>query len=208
LSIKRWPADKIERRAIDKLIPYANNARTHSEAQVAQIAASMREWGWTNPVLVDEDDTIIAGHGRVLAARQLGIDEVPVMVAGGWSDAQKKAYVLADNKLALNGGWDDELLKIELTELEGLNFDLGTIGFDGAELSAILGGGVDISPDEEGADGSGVDGEFLKFGRQKIALAEDELQMLNDLVTQYVNEFGLANGFARWLCEGNHVAGA
>jgi ParB-like chromosome segregation protein Spo0J len=96
------------------LIPYARNARTHAEDQVAQIAASIREWGWTNPVLVGEDGTIIAGHGRVLAARKLRIPDVPVMVAAGWSDAQKRAYTIADNKLTLNGGWDQDLLALEL----------------------------------------------------------------------------------------------
>ena len=132
-----WPADKVERWPIDRLIPYARNARTHSEAQVDQIAASIREWGWTNPVLVAEDGTIIAGHGRVLGARRLRIDEVPVMVAAGWSEAQKRAYAIADNKLALNAGWDDELLGIELGELEGLGFDLDLIGFTEAERLAL-----------------------------------------------------------------------
>ena len=131
-----WPADKVERRPIDALIPYANNARTHSDEQVAQIAASMREWGWTNPVLFDEAGMIIAGHGRVLAARKLGLDEVPVMVADGWTDAQKKAYVLADNQLALNAGWDAELLSTELKGLDELGFDLGLIGF--GDLDALL----------------------------------------------------------------------
>ena len=114
-----WPADKVERWAVSRLIPYARNARTHSDAQVAQIAASIREWGWTTPVLVDEAGGLIAGHGRVMAARKLGIAEVPVMVARGWSEAQKRAYVLADNKLALNAGWDEELLRVELADLRG-----------------------------------------------------------------------------------------
>src|SRR6185437_5728512 len=105
-----WPADKVERWLIDRLVPYARNARTHSGAQVAQIAGSIREWGWTIPVLASEDNTIIAGHGRVLAAHLLGIREIPVMVARGWSEAQKRAYVIADNKLALNAGWDERLL--------------------------------------------------------------------------------------------------
>lgn len=131
-----WPADKVERRPIDALIPYANNARTHSDEQVAQIAASMKEWGWTNPVLVDEAGMIIAGHGRVLAARKLGLDEVPVMVADGWTDAQKKAYVLADNQLALNAGWDAELLSTELKGLDDLGFDLGLLGF--GDLDSLL----------------------------------------------------------------------
>lgn len=131
-----WPADKIERRPIDSLIPYASNARTHSDEQVAQIAASMREWGWTNPVLIDEDNSIIAGHGRILAARKLGITEAPVMVARGWSAAQKKAYVLADNQLALNAGWNAELLSTELKGLGEMGFDLTLIGFP--DLDALM----------------------------------------------------------------------
>lgn len=131
-----WPADKVERRPIDALIPYANNARTHSDEQVAQIAASMKEWGWTNPVLVDEAGMIIAGHGRVMAARKLGLAEVPVMVAECWTDAQKKAYVLADNQLALNAGWDAELLSTELKGLDELGFDLDLIGF--GDLDTLL----------------------------------------------------------------------
>src|SRR5437763_2619944 len=100
----KWPADEVQRWPVERLVPYARNARTHSDAQVAQIAASIREWGWTMPVLADEAGGVIAGHGRILAAQRLGLAEVPVMVARGWSEAQKRAYVLADNKLALNAG--------------------------------------------------------------------------------------------------------
>ena len=135
---EKWPADKVERRKVSALIPYARNARTHSPEQVDQIAASIREWGWTVPVLVDEDGTLIAGHGRVMAAKKLGIGEVPVMVAAGWSEAQKRAYVLADNKLALNAGWDNDLLKVELEGLKELDFNLDLTGFGGDELSKIL----------------------------------------------------------------------
>jgi DNA modification methylase len=132
-----WPADKVERWSLDRLIPYARNARTHSDAQVAQIAASIREWGWTTPVLVDEDDTIIAGHGRVMAARLLGLTEAPIMVARGWSAAQKRAYALADNKLGENAGWDRELLRLEVADLAALGFDLPLIGFSDEELTAL-----------------------------------------------------------------------
>lgn len=132
----KWPTDKAERRPVDSLLPYARNARTHSDEQVAQIAASMLEWGWTNPVLVDENGTIIAGHGRVLAARKLGFDEVPVVVAEGWSEPQKRAYVLADNQLSLNAGWDFGVLKNELSELRDWEFDLSLLGFD--DLDALL----------------------------------------------------------------------
>src|SRR5258705_2229791 len=98
-----WPADKVERWSIDRLIPYAKNARTHTEAQVAAIAASIKEWGWTTPALVGEDGGLIAGHARILAARQLGIADIPVMVAAGWTEAQKRAYVLAGNQRRLRG---------------------------------------------------------------------------------------------------------
>ena len=133
-----WPADQVERRSVKSLIPYARNARTHSDAQVAQIAASIKEWGWTTPVLVDEDSGIIAGHGRVMAAQKLGLAEVPVMVATGWSEAQKRAYVLADNQLALNAGWDTDLLKVELQEISGLDFDMGLMGFSDDFLQSVL----------------------------------------------------------------------
>ena len=144
-----WPADRVERWAIDRLLPYARNARTHSPAQIDQIAASMREWGWTNPVLVDEKGMIIAGHGRIEAARKLGLPEVPVMVAAGWSEAKKRAYVIADNKLALNAGWDEDLLAAELTDLRELAFDLDLVGFDAAELERLLCSGEAIEGEDE-----------------------------------------------------------
>ena len=129
---------QIEKISIDALIPYARNSRTHSDAQVAQIAASIKEFGFTNPVLIDEDGGIIAGHGRTLAARKLGLSEVPCLRLSYLSEAQKKAYVIADNKLALNAGWDDEMLKVELSELKDLDFDLSLIGFDADELANLL----------------------------------------------------------------------
>jgi len=133
-----WPADHVERRAVESLIPYARNARTHSDEQVAQIAASIKEWGWTTPVLVDETGQIIAGHGRVMAARKLGIEEIPVMVASGWTEAQRRAYVLADNKIALNSGWDMDLLKVELQDIGEMSFDLDKIGFSVEEMTSFF----------------------------------------------------------------------
>lgn len=135
---KKWPAAKVEERETSVLVPYARNARTHTEAQVAQLTASIKEWGWTNPVLVDEENMIIAGHGRLLAAQQLGMDRVPVMVARGWTKAQKAAYVIADNKLAENAGWDKALLKVELEDLGGLDFDLSLTGFGDLELGNLM----------------------------------------------------------------------
>ena len=136
--MRDWPADKIDRRKVSDLVPYARNARTHSEAQVAQIAASIKEWGWTTPVLIDEGGEVIAGHGRILAARKLGIDEVPCMTAKGWTKAQKQAYVLADNQLAQNAGWDPDLLKVEMQDLSGQGFDLDLIGFGDDMLANLL----------------------------------------------------------------------
>ena len=145
-AARLWPADAVERRPVAALVPYARNARTHSPAQVDQIAGSIREWGWTVPVLVDEAGGIIAGHGRVLAAHKLGIAEVPAMVARGWTETQKRAYVLADNKLALNAGWDNDMLAMELGDLHGEGVDLGALGFGDEELSALLG----TNPNGEG----------------------------------------------------------
>jgi ParB-like chromosome segregation protein Spo0J len=134
-----WPIENVERRATDELVPYARNARTHSDQQVDQIAASIAEWGWTMPVLIDEGGVILAGHGRVLAARRLGIEEVPVIVAKGWSEPQRRAYVLADNKLTLNGGWDEDLLRVEIADLELEGFELELAGWSADELSGLLG---------------------------------------------------------------------
>lgn len=129
---------KIEQVKLDALIPYARNSRTHSDAQVAQIAASIKEFGFTNPVLIDETGSIIAGHGRVMAARKLAITDVPSIRLTHLTEAQKKAYVIADNKLALNAGWDDEMLAVELTDLKDMGFDLDLTGFSTDEIEALL----------------------------------------------------------------------
>ena len=132
------PADNHQTLSIDKLIPYAKNSRTHSDAQFAQIAASIQEWGFTTPILIDDQHSVIAGHGRLAAARKLGLTEVQVIVATGWTDAQKRAYVIADNKLAMNAGWDNELLALELGELGDLGFDLELTGFTDDEIKALM----------------------------------------------------------------------
>ena len=123
---------------VDELIPYVNNARTHSKEQVNQICASINEYGFTNPILIDEKGMIIAGHGRLMASKQLEMEEVPCIELKGLTEAQKKAYIIADNKMALNAGWDEELLKLELENLKELDFDLDLTGFDTSELDAIL----------------------------------------------------------------------
>jgi DNA modification methylase len=131
-------ADKLETLPIDALVPYARNARTHSDAQVQQIAASIREFGFTNPVLIDIEGGIVAGHGRVMAAKSLGVASVPCLRVGWLTEAQKRAYVLADNQLALQAGWDDELLAGELRALQADGFDLSLTGFTGDELNDLL----------------------------------------------------------------------
>lgn len=172
-----WPADSVERTRLDHLVPHARNARTHSDAQVAQIAASIRAWGWTVPVLTDEDGTIIAGHGRVLAARQLGISEAPVMVARGWSEAQKRAYVLADNKLTENAGWNEELLRLEVADLAEMGFDLGLTGFSEDELTALSASSnagltdPDAAP-EAPATPVSVYGDVWLLGKQRLVCGD------------------------------------
>jgi len=130
LQLVTWP--------VERLIPYARNARTHSDEQVAQIAASIAEFGWTNPILAGSDGIIIAGHARLLAARKLGMTEVPVIVLDHLTETQRRALVLADNRLALNAGWDEEMLRVELESIREDNFDLDVIGFTDDELRDLL----------------------------------------------------------------------
>ena len=168
------PADKVEQWELDRLTPYARNSRTHSDAQVAQIAASITEWGFTTPILVDPSGSIIAGHGRALAARRLGMGHVPVVVADGWSDAKKRAYVIADNKLALNAGWDEEMLSLELGELGELGFDLELMGFSDEEIDALTPDEVPpalTDPDEVPevpAQPVSVPGDVWLLGRHRV----------------------------------------
>ena len=145
---------KIESRNIDKLIPYINNSRKHSDEQVAQIAASIKEFGWTNPILVDGDNGLIAGHGRLLAARKLGITTVPVIELTHLTENQKKALIIADNKLALNADWDIEILKLELNELDANDFNLNLVGFDVDELRIVMGYGADFDAGTEDDQGT------------------------------------------------------
>ena len=141
--------ERFEKVDINKLVPYARNARTHSKEQVLQLRASLREFGFVNPVIVDKDLNIIAGHGRIMAAKEEGIAEVPCVFAEHLTDAQKKAYILADNRLALNAGWDAEMLSVELSELQGADFDVSLLGFDDAELNKLLGAGADDVKDDD-----------------------------------------------------------
>jgi DNA modification methylase len=167
---------QLQTRPIEALIPYARNSRTHSDEQVAQVAASIREFGFTNPVLIDEQGGIIAGHGRVLAARKLGLTEIPCLTLAGLSEAQKRAYVIADNKLALNAGWDEDLLALEIKDLQGLDFDLDLLGFDAGELDELLALG-DATPEgqtdpdavpEPQAQAITVPGDIWQLGKHRL----------------------------------------
>ena len=174
----KWPADKVERRKLDTLTPYARNSRTHSDEQVAQIAASIKEWGFTTPILIEPDGGIIAGHGRVMAAQRLGLDEVPVMIAEGWTDAQKRAYVVADNKLALNAGWDLEMLRIEFDELKALDFDVKLTGFTVDEVQAL-----DFDEGEEVGMPELPDGDKEPFQQKTFTLHDEQAAIVDDAVT-------------------------
>ena len=129
------------------LIPYARNSRTHDEAQIAQIAASIKEFGWTNPILLDGENGIIAGHGRVMAAQKLNEDKVPTIELAHLTEHQKRAYIIADNKLALNSGWDNEMLQLEMETLQDAGYGIDVLGFDDKELKALFGNLDDVDDD-------------------------------------------------------------
>ncbi|RXJ10439.1 nuclease [Lelliottia nimipressuralis] len=189
---------KIVYRPLKELTPYARNARTHSGEQVAQLVASIEEFGWTNPVLIDENGEIIAGHGRVLAAEAIGIVSVPTIKLTGLTEEQKRAYRLADNKLPQNARWDDVLLKSELRDLASGEFDLSLIGFSEEELNALLGDvqEIDFNKDE---DSGGIDINYLAFSRKKIPMTEEEVTGLLNALNDYVEENGSFFGFVSHL---------
>lgn len=144
--------ERFEKVNIEKLVPYARNARTHSKGQILQLRSSLREFGFINPIIVDKDLNIIAGHGRVLAAKEEGITEIPCVFVEHLTEAQKRAYIIADNRLAMNAGWDAEMLSVELSELQGVDFDVSLLGFDEAELNKLLGGIEDVKDDDFDVD--------------------------------------------------------
>lgn len=145
--------ERFEKVSIDKLIPYARNARTHNKEQIAQLRASLREFGFISPVIVDKDYNIIAGHGRVAAAKEEGIFEVPCVFAEHLTEAQKRAYILADNRLALNAGWDEEMLSVEIADLQANAFDVSVLGFNDAELNKLMGALEDVKDDDFDVEG-------------------------------------------------------
>lgn len=181
---------QIKMLAVDKIIPYVKNSRTHSDEQVAQVAASIKEFGFTNPILLDKENVIIAGHGRMLAAQRLGLSEVPCIRLDHLTEAQKKAYIIADNKLALNAGWDNELLGLELGELKDEGFDMSLTGFTDEELAALI---VDEIPegltDEDSVpdvpeDAVTVEGDIWVLGRHRLMCGDsNNTDAINSLLS-------------------------
>jgi len=180
---------EIVNKKVSDLIPYVNNTRTHSDEQVQQIASSIKEFGFTNPILLDEKDGIVAGHGRVMAAKLLQLEEVPTITLKGLTEAQIKAYIIADNKLALNAGWDEELLKVEIEALQEMNFNINLLGFSIDELNDL----------ELGFDEEVDDNLFEDEGEQD---AEDTIKLSvvcgNDTDKQQLKEELLSRGY---LCK-------
>lgn len=176
MSKKKTQPTELETLKVEDLIPYARNSRTHSEEQVIQIASSIQEFGFTNPVLIGNDNDIIAGHGRVMAAKKLGISKVPCIRLGHLSEAQKKAYVIADNKLALNSGWDEELLAIEIDELRDLDFDLHLLGFTEDEL-----GQFDVEEDEMP---DLADGDKEPFQQKTFTLHDEQVEEVDAAISK------------------------
>ena len=137
---------------ISKLIPYVNNARTHSPEQITKLRSSLREFGFVNPVIIDRDYNVIAGHGRIAAAKEEGITEVPCVFVDHLTESQKKAYILADNRMAMDAGWDEELLRVEIESLKGMDFDVSLTGFDDKELADLFGDDTDSEAKDDDYD--------------------------------------------------------
>lgn len=192
---------QVEQLAVMDLIPYVNNSRTHSDDQVMQVASSIKEFGFTNPILIDGDGGIIAGHGRLMAAKKLGLVEVPCIRLGHLSEAQRKAYVIADNQLALNSGWDLDSLRVEIERLDELDFDMELLGFDADVISKLL--------DIEAELPELPDGDRDPFQQKTFTLHDEQASVIDDailkaktspLIDTGLNENSNGNAIA-WICE-------
>ena len=167
--------------SIDKLVPYVNNARTHSKEQIAKLRGSLREFGFINPVIIDKDYGIIAGHGRVLAAKEENMDQVPCVLVDYLTAAQKKAYILADNRFAMDAGWDEEMLRVEIESLQGEDFDISLTGFDEKELADLFGAGSDAKEDDFDVDAElqkpcfSRNGDIWHLGKHKVICGDSTL---------------------------------
>ncbi len=168
MSENKWAADEVKRRSLVELIPYDRNPKIHPDSQIEQLANSIREWGWTMPILIDEGGQVIAGHGRLYAAQKLGLSDVPCMVAEGWSDEKKKAYVIADNKLAEKGSWDNAVLYSELKAINDSQFDLSLLGAEEEFAS------MDFSPN-------------LKPSFSNHQIDEENIQSANENMSNHID---------------------
>ena len=193
--------ESIEWKQTGELIPYSNNSRTHSEKQVQQVAASIKEFGFTNPILIDEDNGIIAGHGRLQAAQLLGMDTVPTIALEGFTEAQRKAYIIADNQMALNSGWDIDQLRVEVERLSELDFDIGLLGFENDALDKLL--DIDAELPEL------PDGDRDPFQQKTFTLHDEQASLIDDailkaktspLIDTGLNENSNGNAIA-FICE-------
>ena len=185
------PTLQINYKSTENLIPYANNSRTHSDDQINQVASSIKEFGFTNPVLIDEQGGIIAGHGRVMAAKKLGLSEVPTITLEGLTKAQVKAYVIADNQLALNSGWELDVLKLEVESLGEMDFDISLLGFDDSFSLDLLSGAEDdgnlsLTPEEKLENYMNGDTKILR-----LAYTQEEIESVTAMLDEYLNETGL-----------------
>ncbi len=192
--------------SIDKLVPYVNNARTHNEQQIMKLRSSLREFGFINPVIIDRQLNVLAGHGRIMAAKAEGIKEVPCVYAEHLTEAQKKAYILADNRMALDADWDEELLKVEIEALQAENFDLGLTGFDEKELASFFDTEDEVEDDEFDADAElekkafAQEGDIWILGRHRLIAAEKlnricctmelDSKYASVIVRRYIEEVG------------------
>jgi DNA modification methylase len=180
--------ERFEKVSIDRLVPYARNARTHSKEQILQLRSSLREFGFINPVIVDKDLNIIAGHGRIIAAKEEGVTEVPCVFAEHLTEAQKRAYILADNRLAMNAGWDEQMLSVEIADLQAADFDVSLLGFDDAELNKLMGTVDDVKDDDFDVDSElqkpavTKSGDIWLLGRHRLVCGDSTRQETYDLL--------------------------
>ncbi|EED9388538.1 nuclease [Salmonella enterica subsp. enterica] len=191
---------KIEYLPLGKLLRYAKNSRTHSDEQVDQLVNSIREFGFTNPVLIDEKNELIAGHGRLAAAEILELAEVPAIRLKNLSEKQKKAYRIADNKLALNAGWDMQLLAEEVRELMDDDFDIDLLGFHETEIDEML--AVETPPDEGDDAPPAVQIKYLSIDKDRVPATDTEIALLLDVYRQYHDARGTHEGFVKYLADG------
>jgi hypothetical protein len=193
--------DKLEMEETKNLIPYALNSRTHTAEQIAQIVASIIEFGFTAPILLGQGCDIIAGHARTMAAEKLQMPRVPVIRLGHLTEAQRRAYVIADNRLALNSGWNEEALKSEFKALKVMDFNLGVMGFTDEEAADMLRETTTVSFQAgAGNNNSGKDSKYFSFDATRVSLSDEEAIAFRALLTRYIEDKKTAYGFVGWIC--------